>query len=64
MQYLPRVAILWTVIRVEDRNAYLSALDRASIDMDIGPFANFIAEVTASVRFRARTGYMKRRMAS
>jgi hypothetical protein len=34
----------WTVIRVEDRNAYLSALDRASIDMDIGPFANFIAD--------------------
>jgi fido (protein-threonine AMPylation protein) len=34
----------WTVIRVEDRDAYLSALDRASIDMDIGPFAHFIAE--------------------
>jgi fido (protein-threonine AMPylation protein) len=35
---------LWTVIRVEDRDAYLAALDRASIDMDIGPFAGFIAE--------------------
>ena len=34
----------WTVIRVEDRDAYLAALDRASIDMDIGPFANFLAE--------------------
>jgi len=34
----------WTVIRVEDRTAYLAALDRASIDMDIGPFAEFIAE--------------------
>ena len=34
----------WTVIRVEDRNAYLSALDSASIDMNIGPFAAFIAE--------------------
>ena len=34
----------WTVIRVEDRNAYLAALDRASIDMDIEPFAAFIAE--------------------
>jgi len=33
----------WTVIRVEDRDSYLSALDRASIDSDIGPFANFIA---------------------
>jgi len=34
----------WTVIRVEDRTAYLTALDRASIDMDIGPFAGFLAE--------------------
>jgi fido (protein-threonine AMPylation protein) len=34
----------WTVIRVEDRNAYLTALDSASIDMDIGPFCEFIAE--------------------
>jgi hypothetical protein len=34
----------WTVVRVEDRAAYLTALDRASIDLDIGPFAGFIAE--------------------
>ncbi|MGD0697052.1 MAG: Fic family protein [Terriglobia bacterium] len=34
----------WTVIRVEDRNAYLAALDRASIDMDIRPFSTFIAQ--------------------
>ncbi len=34
----------WTVVRVEDRNAYLGALDRASIDADIRPFATFIAE--------------------
>jgi len=34
----------WTVVRVEDRNAYLGALDRASIDTDIAPFAGFIAE--------------------
>jgi Fic family protein len=34
----------WTVIRVEDRNAYLEALDRASIDMDIKPFAEFISQ--------------------
>ena len=34
----------WTVIRVEDRAAYLGALDRASIDTDIRPFATFIAE--------------------
>ncbi len=34
----------WTVIRVEDRDPYLSALDRASIGMDIAPFATFIAQ--------------------
>ncbi len=34
----------WTVIRVEDRDAYLGALDRASIDTDINPFAAFVAE--------------------
>jgi hypothetical protein len=34
----------WTVVRVEDRNAYLEALDRASIDADIRPFAAFLAE--------------------
>jgi fido (protein-threonine AMPylation protein) len=34
----------WTVIRVEDRDAYLKALDCASIDTDIGPFCAFIAE--------------------
>lgn len=33
----------WTVIRVEDRDAYLFALDRASIDMDIAPFTAFVA---------------------
>ena len=34
----------WTVIRVEDRDAYLSALDRASIDINIAPFTAFVAE--------------------
>ncbi len=33
----------WTVIHVEDRAAYLAALDRASIDMNIQPFAKFVA---------------------
>jgi Protein of unknown function (DUF1488)/Fic/DOC family len=32
----------WTVIRIRDRKSYLSALDRASIGMDIHPFATFI----------------------
>ena len=34
----------WTVIRVEDRIAYLSALDSASIGMDIRPFSAFVAQ--------------------
>ncbi len=34
----------WTVITVESRDAYLSALDRASIDMNIAPFTAFVAE--------------------
>ena len=34
----------WTVILMDDRIAYLTALDRASIDNDIGPFAEFLAK--------------------
>ena len=34
----------WIVIRVDDRNAYLSALDAASIEMNIKPFSAFVAE--------------------
>ena len=34
----------WTVIRVEDRNAYMKALESASVQMNIAPFATFIAE--------------------
>jgi Fic family protein len=34
----------WTVIRVEDRTAYMKVLESASVDMNIGPFAAFIAE--------------------
>jgi fido (protein-threonine AMPylation protein) len=34
----------WTVVRKEDRDPYLSALDSASIDLNIEPFAKFIAE--------------------
>jgi len=32
----------WTVIRIRDRKPYLSALDHASIEMDIHPFTTFI----------------------
>lgn len=34
----------WTVIRVEDRAEYLKALETASTDGDIRPFATFVAE--------------------
>jgi len=34
----------WTVIRVEDRDAYMKALESASVDSNIRPFATFIAE--------------------
>jgi len=34
----------WTVIRVEDRDAYMKVLESASVDMNIGPFITFIAE--------------------
>jgi hypothetical protein len=32
------------VIRIENRATYLATLDRASIDGDIGPFAEFMAD--------------------
>ncbi len=37
----------WTVIRVQDRDTYLAALENASIDQDIEPFARFVAEQVA-----------------
>ena len=33
----------WTTIRVEDRNAYMSALETASVRSDVTPFAELIA---------------------
>jgi hypothetical protein len=33
----------WTVIPVGNRNAYLEALEKASVGEDIGPFAEFLA---------------------
>jgi hypothetical protein len=38
------IAYPWAITRVEDRDAHLAALDRTSIDMDIKPFAQFVAE--------------------
>jgi len=37
----------WTVIRVEDRKAYLTALESASVGLNIEPFARFVAERVA-----------------
>lgn len=34
----------WTVIRVEDRDAFMAVLEAASVDMNIEAFARFIAE--------------------
>ena len=39
----------WTVIRVEDRQRYLAALEAASVEKNFGPFAEFVA-LSAAVR--------------
>lgn len=33
----------WTVVPVGERNAYMAALENASVDQDIAPFADFLA---------------------
>jgi hypothetical protein len=33
----------WTVIPVSDRNAYVNALEKASVGENIAPFAEFLA---------------------
>ncbi|MDP3666512.1 MAG: Fic family protein, partial [Sediminibacterium sp.] len=35
----------WTVIPVEVRDEYMQALESASVDQDIEPFANFLANL-------------------
>jgi Fic family protein len=35
----------WTVIPVEERNAYMAALEEASVGQTIGPFAEFLASL-------------------
>jgi len=35
----------WTVIPLDQRNAYVTALERASVGEDIVPFADFLAEL-------------------
>ena len=38
----------WTVVPVERRDAYVTALEQASVGGEIGPFADFLAELVAS----------------
>ena len=47
----------WTVIRVDDRSTYLSALESASVEGDVTPFAAFVARQVqrSSTQPRART---------
>ncbi|HED13290.1 MAG TPA: Fic family protein [Gammaproteobacteria bacterium] len=35
----------WTVIPLEERNAYMAALEEASVDQNIAPFSNFLARL-------------------
>ena len=35
----------WTVLPVEERNAYMAALEEASVNQNIGPFAGFLAQL-------------------
>jgi fido (protein-threonine AMPylation protein) len=35
----------WTVVPVSDRNAYMAALEKASLGEDIGPLADFLARL-------------------
>jgi hypothetical protein len=35
----------WTVTPVEERDAYMAALEKASVDQNIAPFAEFLASL-------------------
>lgn len=34
----------WTIIRLSERDTYLAALEKASVDQDIEPFTRFIVQ--------------------
>jgi len=49
----------WTVIPVEARDAYMAALEEASVQQNIGPFAEFIAQfVEAGLKGEPTPSYM------
>jgi len=35
----------WTVIPLPERKVYIAALEKASVDEDIGPFADFLTRL-------------------
>jgi len=42
----------WTIIRVEQRDAYMNALEVASVNNDVRPFASFIADQMSLTKTR------------
>src|SRR6202041_2085479 len=46
----------WTIIPVTDRNAYVNALEKASVREDIAPFADFLAGLVKTTGGRAVAG--------
>lgn len=39
----------WTVIPVEERTVYMKALEKASVEQDIEPFAKFLGHLVKKV---------------
>jgi hypothetical protein len=53
---LARDGYPWTIIRVEQRGGYLAALEKASVDHDLVPFASFISmQITARAHSSRRS---------
>lgn len=46
----------WTTIRVNDRQSYMAALEAASVDRDIAPFAEFVGRCVGSQSESLRRG--------
>ena len=52
----------WTVIRVDDRTEYLAALEAASVEGDVRPFAKFVAKQVRRMKARSpRTSVARNR---
>ncbi|HMP76594.1 MAG TPA: Fic family protein [Kiritimatiellia bacterium] len=61
--FLSSAGYTWTIVRNERRDAYLAALERASVHGEIEPFARFLREEMA-VDWRLAAGKGTRRRAS